>query len=132
MRGPALFSGLIDLQETEADRQQLVLFAHRPGTRKPESFTQPQHGFEPPNRAEVYAEVGDGVTGGRWRIVGVFAPPLLQQRSDTPCPMLPWSSCFNQGRLLTRSPRCYATERVPCWPKRSRPRWPNFSPSMSI
>ena len=28
---------------------------------------------------------------------GVFAPPLLQQRSDTPCPMLTSSSCFNQG-----------------------------------
>src|SRR4051794_31735657 len=81
---------------------------------------------------EIYAEVGDGVTGGRWRIVGVFAPPLLQQRSDTPCPMLPWSSCFNQGHSPTRSPRCYATERVPCWPKRLRPRWPNSSPSMSI
>src|SRR4051794_7514057 len=81
---------------------------------------------------ELYAEVGDGLTGRRRRIVGVFEPPLLQQRSDTPCPMLPWSSCFNQGRLPTRSPRCCATERAPCWPKRSRPRWPNFSPSMSI
>ena len=29
--------------------------------------------------------------------MGVFAPPLLQQRSDTPCPMLTSSSCFNQG-----------------------------------
>src|SRR4051795_1566291 len=64
--------------------------------------------------AELFAEVGDGLTGRRRRIVGVFEPPLLQQRSDTPCPMLPWSSCFNQGRLLTRSPRCCAMERVPC------------------
>jgi len=56
MRGPAFFSGLVDLQETEADRQQLVLFAHPPGTRKPESFTQPQHGFEPPDRASCRVE----------------------------------------------------------------------------
>src|SRR5690242_13561195 len=51
---------------------------------------------------ELLAEVGDGLKGRRRRIVGVFAPPLLQQRSDTPCLMLPSSSCFNQGRLLTR------------------------------
>src|SRR3954466_8119979 len=81
---------------------------------------------------ELFAEVGDGLTGRRRRIVGVFEPPLLQQRSDTPCPMLPWSSCFNQGRSPTRSPRCCVTGRAPCWRKRSRPRWPNFSPSMSI
>src|SRR6185295_16639942 len=81
---------------------------------------------------EVLAEVGDGLTGRMRRIVGVFEPPLLQQRSDTPCPMLPWSSCFNQGRFPTRSPRCCATERAPCWRKRSRPRLRNFSPGMLI
>ena len=32
---------------------------------------------------ELCAEVGDGLTGRRRRIVGVFAHPLLQQRSDT-------------------------------------------------
>jgi hypothetical protein len=53
-------------------------------------------------KLELLAEVGDGLKGRRRRIVGVFAPPLLQQRSDTPCLMLPSSSCFNQGRLLTR------------------------------
>src|SRR3954466_9011859 len=81
---------------------------------------------------EVYAEVGDGLTGRRRRIVGVFEPPLLQQRSDTPCPMLTLSSCFSQGRSPTRSPRFCATERAPYWPKRLRPRWRNSSPSMSI
>src|SRR5262249_28155441 len=81
---------------------------------------------------ELCAEVGDGLTGRRRRIVGVFAPPLLQQRSDTPCPMLPWSSWFNQGRSLTRSPRCCATGRAPCWRKRWRPRWPTSLPSMSM
>src|SRR4051794_40179808 len=82
--------------------------------------------------AELFAEVGDGLTGRRRRIVGVFEPPLLQQRSDTPCPMLPWSSCFSQGRSPTRSPRCCATERAPYWPKQLRPRWRDSSPSMSI
>ena len=33
---------------------------------------------------ELCAEVGDGLTGRRRRIVGVFEPPLLHQRSDTP------------------------------------------------
>src|SRR5436305_14255975 len=47
---------------------------------------------------ELCAEVGDGLTGRRRRIVGVSEPPLLQQRSDTPCPMLTSSSCFSQGR----------------------------------
>src|SRR3954449_1446725 len=81
---------------------------------------------------ELWAKVGDGLTGGRRRIVGVFEPPRLQPRSDTPCPMLTWSSCFNQGHLPTRSPRCCATERAPYWLRRSRPRWPNSLPSMSI
>src|SRR5438477_785355 len=81
---------------------------------------------------ELCAEVGDGLTGRRRRIVGVFEPPLLQQRSDTPCPMLTWSSCFSQGRSPTRPPRCCATERAPYWPKRLRPRWRNSSPSLSI
>jgi hypothetical protein len=52
--------------------------------------------------AELCAKVGDGLTGRRRRIVGEFEPPLLQQRSDTPCPMRTSSSCFNQGRSPTR------------------------------
>ena len=36
------------------------------------------------NYLELCAEVGDGLTGRRRRIVGVFEPPLLQRRSDTP------------------------------------------------
>src|SRR3954465_8294259 len=51
----------------------------------------------PSRPGELYAEVGDGLTGRRRRIVGVFEPPPLQRRSDTPCPMPPSSSCFNQG-----------------------------------
>src|SRR5580700_8314737 len=81
---------------------------------------------------ELCAEVGDGLTGRRRRIVGVFEPPLLQQRSDTPCPMLTSSSCFNQGRSPIRSPRCCATGRARYWLRRSRQRWRSFSPSISI
>src|SRR3954462_13636136 len=61
---------------------------------------------------ELGAKVGEGLPGRRRRIVGVFEPPLLQQRSDTPCPMLTSSSCFSQGRSPTRSPRGCATERA--------------------
>src|SRR4249919_1148135 len=43
---------------------------------------------------ELLAEVGDGLRGRRRRIVEVSEPPRLQPRSDTPCPMLTWSSCF--------------------------------------
>jgi len=32
------------------------------------------------------------------------------------------------GSFADRLPRCCANERAPCWPKRSRPRWPNSSP----
>jgi 5-methyltetrahydropteroyltriglutamate--homocysteine methyltransferase len=39
-------------------------------------------------QGEVWPEVGDGLRGRRRRIVGVFEPPRLQPRSDTPCPML--------------------------------------------
>jgi transposase len=88
---------------------------------------------EDPSRfTELCAEVGDGLTGRRRRIVGVFEPPLLQQRSDTPCPMLTSSSCFNQGRSPIRSPRCCATGRARYWLRRSRQRWRSFSPSISI
>src|SRR5262249_46146377 len=51
---------------------------------------------------ELWAEVGDGLRERRRRIVGGFEPPLLQQRSDTPCRMLTSSSCFSQGRLPIR------------------------------
>jgi hypothetical protein len=43
-------------------------------------------------RMELWPEVGDGVKWNRRRIVGVFEPPLLQQRSDTPCPTIASSS----------------------------------------
>src|SRR6266404_4744526 len=41
---------------------------------------------------ERWPEVGDGVNRERRRIVGVFEPPLLHRRSDTPCPTIAWSS----------------------------------------
>src|SRR3954468_20307477 len=66
--------------------------------------------------SELLAEVGDGLTGRRRRIVGVFEPPLLQQRSDTPCPILTSSSCFNQGRSPTRLPRSAQWSACPAGP----------------
>jgi integrase len=41
---------------------------------------------------ELWPEVGDGVKWNRRRIVGVFEPPLLHRRSDTPCPTIASSS----------------------------------------
>ena len=38
-RGPALFSGFVDLQEAETDRQQPVLLAHRPGAHEPKALS---------------------------------------------------------------------------------------------
>ena len=49
-RGGPRFS-FVNLQETETDREQPVLLAHRPGTRKAEPFAQPQHGLEALDRA---------------------------------------------------------------------------------
>src|SRR3954449_12927299 len=37
----------VNLRETEAERQQLVLLAHRPAAGKAEALTQPQHRFKP-------------------------------------------------------------------------------------
>src|SRR4051794_26435538 len=49
-------SRFINLWETETDREQLVLLAHRPGTCKAEALAQPQHRLEaldrPPRRVE--------------------------------------------------------------------------------
>src|SRR4051794_16685178 len=47
---PAPVSRFVNLRESETEREHLVLLAHRPGTREVESFTQPQHGLEPPDR----------------------------------------------------------------------------------
>src|SRR3982750_500376 len=41
----ASISDFVNLWETEAERDQPVLFAHRPGTRKAEALGQPQHGL---------------------------------------------------------------------------------------
>jgi hypothetical protein len=41
---------------------------------------------------ELWPKVGDGLKGSRRRIVGIFEPPLLHRRSDTPCPTIASSS----------------------------------------
>src|SRR5215213_1157950 len=44
--GSAPILHFVNLRETEADREQPVLFAHRPGARKAKALAQPQHRFE--------------------------------------------------------------------------------------
>src|SRR4051794_26463789 len=43
---PTPVSHFVNLRETEADREQPVLLAHRPAAGKAEALAQPQHGFE--------------------------------------------------------------------------------------
>ena len=43
-------------------------------------------------RNELWPKVGEGVNRGRRHIVGVFEPPLLHRRSDTPCPTITLSN----------------------------------------
>ena len=43
-------SRFVNLRETEAEREQPVLFAHRPRARKAEALAQPQHRFNPLDR----------------------------------------------------------------------------------
>jgi hypothetical protein len=38
---PAVFSGFVNLRETETEREQLILLAHRPCAGKVESLPQP-------------------------------------------------------------------------------------------
>src|SRR4051794_10498045 len=54
--GSALVLYFVNLRKTEAEREQPVLLAHRPGARKAEPLAQPQHRFKPldgaPRRVE--------------------------------------------------------------------------------
>src|SRR5215203_6201598 len=47
----ALVSDFVNLWETEAEGEQPVLLAHRPGARKAKPLAQPQHRLEPLNGA---------------------------------------------------------------------------------
>src|SRR3954470_24147479 len=49
--GSAPISHFVNLRETEAEREQSVLLTHRPAAGKAEPLAQPQHGFEPLDRA---------------------------------------------------------------------------------
>src|SRR3954452_6000453 len=44
--GSAPILHFVNLRETEAEREQPVLLAHRPGARKAKTLAQPQHGFK--------------------------------------------------------------------------------------
>src|SRR4051795_9989674 len=49
--GSASILHFVNLWETETEREQPVLLAHRPGTRKAKALAQPQHGFKALDRA---------------------------------------------------------------------------------
>ena len=49
--GSAPILHFVNLRKTEAEREQLVLLAHRPGAYKTKALAQPQHGLEPLDRA---------------------------------------------------------------------------------
>src|SRR3954467_14651345 len=51
MAVPTPILRFVGRRKSEAERQQLVLLAHRPGACEIEPFAQPQHGLEPPDRA---------------------------------------------------------------------------------
>src|SRR3954453_12272139 len=52
----APISGFVNLLKSKTVRQQAVLLADRPGAREIKAFTQPQHGFEPPDRSPCRVE----------------------------------------------------------------------------
>src|SRR5215213_2191923 len=67
--GSAPILHFVNLRETETDREQPVLFAHRPGARKAEPLAQPQHGFKPLDGAQAHARLpGAAVRGRRMRL----------------------------------------------------------------
>src|SRR5215211_1190411 len=77
-------SRFVNLWETETDREQPVLLAHRPGPRKAEALAQPQHGLEPLDGAPG---CGEGLKAADPRHVllhpeVVALDPLLQVLGD--------------------------------------------------
>ena len=81
---PTQISRFVSRRQTETDRQQPVLFAHRPGTREAEPLPQPQHGFETPDRSSRRAE-GLKATDPRHRPFDpemIALDPLLQVLGD--------------------------------------------------
>src|SRR5215203_4580928 len=57
--GSASILHFVNLSRTEAEREQPVLLAHRPGTRKPEALAQPQ-------RQGQQAAMGGCAKAGLW------------------------------------------------------------------
>src|SRR4051794_17553219 len=47
---PTPVSHFVNLRETEAEREEVVLLAHRPRARKAKALAQPQHGLKPLDR----------------------------------------------------------------------------------
>src|SRR5215217_711202 len=82
--GSAPILHFINLRETEAEREQAVLLAHRPGARKAETLAQPQHRLEPldgPSRRVEGLEAPDPRHGPLDPEV-VAPDPLLEMFGD--------------------------------------------------
>ena len=77
------------LRKSEAERQHLVLLAHRPRAGKAEALQQPQHGLEPPDRSSRRVE-GLKAANPRHGSLDpeiVALDPLLQVLSDVMGPV---------------------------------------------
>jgi hypothetical protein len=97
---PAPVSRFVNLRKSETDRQQLVLLAYRPGAREIKALAQPQHGFEPPDRASCRAE-GLKAADPRHVLLDpemVALDPLLQVLGDIVDRILREEPVFPGGR----------------------------------
>src|SRR4051795_1210266 len=97
---PTPASRFMNLGKSETEREQLVLLAYRPGTRKPESLPQPQHGFEPPDRPSCRVE-GLKAADPRHRSLDpkmVALDPLLQVLGDVMERLVRQEPVFPGGR----------------------------------
>src|SRR5215210_7265377 len=74
----------VHLRETEAEREQAVLLAHRPGARKAEALAQPQHRLEALDRAPGCVEglKAADPRHGPLDPEGIALDPLLQVLGD--------------------------------------------------
>src|SRR5215207_8200502 len=82
--GSAPILHFINLRETEAEREQLVLLAHRPAAAKAEALTQPQHRFKPLDRTPRRVEGLEAANPrhGPLHPEVVALNPLLQMLGD--------------------------------------------------
>ena len=81
LAAPTPVSRFICRRKSEADRQHLVLLAHRPGACETKAFAQPQHGLEAPDRPSC-------------RVEGLKAADPRHRPFDPEDPMGVWLATF--------------------------------------